>query len=453
MPMKSFFLKLSLAGVLVCLGLALLLPGWAAYSQSSTPLVSVMTVRGPVAPAMQLYIERGLQQAAEQGAALVVMQLSTPGGSILTMNQIVERMRASSVPIVVYVSPRGAMAASAGTLITLAGHAAAMAPETTIGAASPVGSQGEEIDTTEALKVKEVLKATARELAQNRKPAASQLAEEMIDNARAVTSGEALRVGLVDLQTESVNDLVAQLNGRTLKVLGREQTLQLTGARLEEMPPSLVEQALQTFTDPNLVFLFLSAGIWAIIIEISSPGGWVAGFTGAILLLLATFGMGILPVNWFGLLFLGLAFLLFVLDVQATTHGALTAAGGISFVVGALVLFNSVQIPGIPTISVPLVVAVGLIFASSFFALLMLALRAQATPVLTGRETLVGRVGIIREAVDPMGQIQVAGERWTARMVEGEPNLQVGERAEIVAIEGVQLRVRKAAPLPPPEAQ
>jgi membrane-bound serine protease (ClpP class) len=272
------------------------------------------------------------------------------------------------------------------------------------------------------------------------------MAEEMIDNARAVTSGEALRVGLVDIETDSVRDLLAQLDGRTVKVLGRAQTLRLSGAQIEDVPPSLVEQGLQTFTDPNLVFLFLSAGIWAIIIEISSPGGWVAGFTGAVLLLLATFGLGILPVNWFGLFFMGLAFLLFILDIKAPTHGALTVAGGVSFIVGSLVLFNSVQLPGVPTISIPLVVGTGLFLAASFFAILMVALRAQARPVMTGQQTLVGRTGIIRAAVDPKGQIQVAGERWSVRMVEGEPGLQIGERAEIVAIEGVLLRVKKAPP-------
>jgi membrane-bound serine protease (ClpP class) len=292
-----------------------------------------------------------------------------------------------------------------------------------------------------------VIKASAREMTLDRKPSAVQLAEDMIDNARAVTSGEALKAGLVDVQTDSLADLLAQLNGRKVKVLGREQTLQLTGARLVDMPPSLIEQALQTFTDPNLVFLFLSAGIWAIIIEISSPGGWVAGFTGAVLLLLATFGLGILPVNWFGLLFMGLAFLLFILDIKAPTHGALTVAGGLSFITGALVLFNSVRVPGIPTISVPLVLAVGLFVAASFFGILMLALKAQAAPVLTGMQTMIGRVGVIREAVNPRGQIQVAGERWTVRMVEGEPGLETGERAEIVAIEGVVLRVKKAPPL------
>ena len=164
------------------------------------------------------------------------------------------------------------------------------------------------------------------------------------------------------------------------------------------------------------------------------------------LLLLATFGMGILPVNWFGLLFIGLAILLFILDVQAPTHGALTAAGAASFVAGALVMFNSVRVPGIPTISIPLVVMTGLFLAGTFFAILTIALRAQSVPVLTGRQALVGRVGIVREAIAPKGQVQVAGERWSARMIEGEPPLQVGDEAEVVNFEGVLVYVKKPAP-------
>ena len=236
------------------MALVLLLPGRAARGQGAAPQVGVMNVRGPVAPAMQLYIDRGLQYAADHGFALVVMQLSTPGGSVTTMGEIVERMRASTVPLVVYISPRGAMAASAGTLLTLAGTVSAMAPETTIGAASPVDASGGDIDSTEARKVKEVLKATARELAADRKPEAIRLAEDMIENARAVTSVEALQIGLVDVAAENVNELIGKLDGRKVKVLGREQTLQLAGAVQEELPQSLIEQALQLFTDPNLVF-------------------------------------------------------------------------------------------------------------------------------------------------------------------------------------------------------
>lgn len=429
---------------LFLLGLGLLLPGLAAHGQDLVPVVGVMTVTGPVAPAMQLYIERGVQLAQDHGFSLLVFQLNTPGGSIDTLNSMITTIRSSTVPIAVYISPRGAWAASAGTLITLAGHVSAMAPETTIGAASPVGSQGENIATTEETKVKEVLKATVRELAKDRSPQAIQLGQDMIDNARAVTSNEAIDAGLVDLQANSVQDLVTKLNGREVKVLGQEKSLQLTGAQLEDIPQSLIEEALAFLTDPNLVFLFLSAGIWAIIIEVSSPGGWVAGFTGAVLLLLATFGLGILPVNWFGLLFLALAFLLFILDIKAPTHGALTIAGAVSFVAGSLILFNTVRVPGIPVISIPLVVGTALFIASTFFAAVTVALRAQTLPVISGQMMLIGQVGTVRQAVDPKGQVQVAGELWSARLLEGEAPLQIGERAEVAAVEGVQIKVKKA---------
>ena len=440
---RSFLLLIILALV----GLGLFLPRVPVRGQDLAPQILVMQVNGPVAPAMQLYIDRGLTYAADSNFSLVIMQLNTPGGALDTMNLIIERIRSSPVPVVVYVSPNGAMAASAGTLITLAGHAAAMAPDTTIGAASPVDSTGQNIDSTEALKIKEVMKATVRELARDRKPEAITLAEQTIDNARAVSATEAVSIGLVDFQATSVEDLAAKLDGFQVKVLGAPLTLHTRGANLVPLPRTLIEEGLQFFTDPNLVFIFLSAGIWAILIELSSPGGWVAGFVGATLLLLALFGLGILPVNWTGLLFMALAFILFILDIKAPTHGALTVAGTGSFIAGGLILFNTVRVPGIPEISVPLVIGTGVFIAATFFGAVTLALRAQSMPVLTGHQTLVGKVGLIKAAVDPKGQIQVAGELWTARLVEGEPNLQIGDRAEVTGIEGVILWVKKAKPL------
>ena len=439
---RSFLFLIAMALV----GLGLFLTRVPVRGQDFAPQVLVMQVTGPVAPAMQLYIDRGLTYAADSGFSLVIMQLNTPGGAIDTMNLIVERIRSSPVPVVVYVSPNGAMAASAGTLITLAGHASAMSPDTTIGAASPVGSSGQNIDTTEELKIKAVLKATARELARDRSPQAIQLAEQTIDNASAASATEAVKIGLVDFQATSVADLVAKLDGFQVKVLGAPMTLHTANANLVDLPKTLIEEGLQFFTDPNLVFLFLSAGIWAILIEVSSPGGWVAGFVGATLLLLALFGLGILPVNWTGLLFLVLAFILFILDIKAPTHGALTIAGTVSFVAGGLILFNTVRVPGIPEISYPLVIGTGIFIAGTFFGVLTLALRAQSAPLLTGHQTLVGKVGLIKTAADPKGQIQVAGELWSAHIQEGEAPLQIGDRAEVTGIEGVILWVKKAKP-------
>jgi membrane-bound serine protease (ClpP class) len=412
-------------------------------AQSAQPPIIVLTADMPVEPAMKMYLERGLQYAVGAKAALVVVQLNTPGGDITTMTEIVSDFRASPIPIVVYVTPSGGMAASAGTIITLAGDLAAMAPNTIIGAASPVGSQGQNIDTTEETKIKEALKANVRTLAANRPPAAIQAAEDAIDNAKAYTVDEALGLGLVDIKASDLNDLLTQLNGRTIKLQNVDLTLMTSGLPVVNVDPTLIEEGLILFTDPNIVFILLSVGTLAILIELSNPGGWVPGFAGAVFLLLAFYGMGILPVNWFGLLFLVLAFILFVVDIKAPTHGLLTGAGTVSFVVGGLVLFNSVQIPGIPTISVPLVIATGIVIASGFFALVTLALRAQRHPVVMGRPLLIGQVGVVRSDLNPQGEVQVAGESWSARPAEGEGPLLSGTRVEVVAMDGLKLRVRK----------
>jgi membrane-bound serine protease (ClpP class) len=412
-------------------------------AQTTQPPIIVLTADMPVEPAMQLYLERGLQYAVDTHAALVVVQLNTPGGDIGVMTNIVSAFRSSSIPVAVFVTPAGAMAASAGTIITLGANLAAMAPNTIIGAASPVGSQGQNIDTTEETKIKEALKANVRTLAENRPPEAIKLAEDAIDNASAYTVDEALKAGLIDIKANDLTDLLAQLNGRSVKMQNQTQTLVTSGLPVENVDLSLIEVALQLFTDPNLVFIFLSMGTLAVLIELSNPGGWIPGFAGAVLLLLAFFGLGILPVNWFGLLFLALAFILFIVDIKAATHGLLTAAGAVSFIAGGLILFNSVRVPGIPVISVPLVVGTGIFIAAGFFAIVTIALRAQHRPIMMGRPVLVGKVGVVRSDLNPQGEVQVSGEAWTARPVEGEEPIMVGTRVEVVAMEGLKLRVKR----------
>ena len=413
-----------------------------ALAQSSpTPQVFLLTADGALTPVMLNYIDRGLTLAEDSNAEAVVLQLNTPGGSIDLMEKISQRIRSSRVPVIVYVSPAGAMAASAGTLITLSGHLAAMAPDTTIGAASPVGSQGEDIGTTESTKVKEVMKATVRNLTANRPEEARKLAESMIDNAKAVTVDEALSIGLVDLKARS-------LDGRTVKMEGGDHILSTLTARVVEVKTNLIEDALGFLTDPNIVFLLLSVGVQAILIELSSPGGWVAGFIGVVCLLLAVFGLGILPTNWFGILFLVVAFVLFILDIKAPTHGALTAAGVASFIVGALVLFNTIRLPGMPetaggaSVSTPLVIGTGVALGLIFFGIVTIALRAQRAPVKYGREILPGKVGIVRRDLNPRGQVQVAGELWTARLAEGEDPLLAGMEVEVLEMDGLELVVK-----------
>jgi membrane-bound serine protease (ClpP class) len=197
-------------------------------------------------------------------------------------------------------------------------------------------------------------------------------------------------------------------------------------------------------TDPNIVFLLLNVGVIAIIIEISSPGGWVAGFTGVVMLALATYGLGILNVNWFGLIFLVTAFVLFILDIKAPSHGALTIAGSGSLMVGALVLFNSPGTPRFQHVSVPLVFTVSLTAAAVFFVVLtVFILPAQRIRVRTGQSVLIGQVGVVRTELAPRGHVQVAGELWSAKVMDGEENIPAGVRVKVVRVEGLQLRVQK----------
>ncbi|MBN2149408.1 MAG: nodulation protein NfeD [Anaerolineales bacterium] len=415
-----------------------------AAAQSDAPLVMVLTADGPVTPAMREYLRRGIRLAEREGADLLVFQLNTPGGAVDQMNYMVQDILSSQTPIVVYITPRGAMAASAGTVITLAGHASAMAPGATIGAASPVGGEGENLDTTSEAKVKNVLRATVRSLAARRGEEAIALAEDTIENAVAVYADEALQVGLVDFIATDLDDLLRQLDGFTVLLQEQEITLRTQQATIQTVGMSLVEQLLLMLTNPNIVFLLISVGVQAVLIEISSPGGWVAGFIGVVCLALAGYGLGVLPVNWFGIIFILTAFVLFILDIKAPTHGALTAAGVGSLIVGALVLFNSPNTPSFQHVSVPLIVGTSLITGAIFFTILMIALRAQRAPARMGEESLPGRTGKAKSQISPTGNVHVAGELWTAELAEGEPPIPAGERVEVVRVEGLRLVVRKA---------
>ena len=425
-------------------GLLTLLPAPSGRAQDGAPEVKVLTAEGPITPAMHEYLKRGIREAERDDAELLVFQLNTPGGAVDLMQQMIASIRLSNVPVVVYVAPRGAMAGSAGTLITLAGHAAAMAPETAIGAASPVGGQGEDLGETLAAKEKNILKATVRSIAERRSEEAIQLAESTIEEAAAASAREALEVGLVDFIAVDLDDLLSQLDGFTVVTSSGERTLRTAGAMVTPINPSFIESLLSVLTNPNIVFLLLTIGVQAILIEISSPGGWIAGFLGVVCLTLATYGLGILSVNWFGLIFLLMAFVLFVLDLKAPTHGALTAAGVASLIVGALVLFNSPSVPSFQRVSVPLILGMSLATGGLFLFVLSFALRAQRTPIRMGMESLIGRKGSARSELNPTGSVQLGGELWTAEAVPGEAAIPAGSRVEVVRVEGIRLFVRKA---------
>lgn len=403
--------------------------------------VVVITAEGPVTPVMASYIQRAINTAAERGAEALIIRLNTPGGQIDLMDRIVTSMLESPVPVVVYVSPRGAIAGSAGTVITLAAHANAMAPETAIGAASPVGSQGEDIGETLDAKIKNILKAQVRNLASERGEEAIALAESTIEEAKAATADEAKAVGLTDFIAADLDDLLRQLDGFTVNVGGESVALHTADAAVVELEVNLLEEILGILTNPNIVFLLLAVGAQAILIELSSPGGWVAGFIGIVCLALAFYGLGVLPVNWFGIVFILIAFVLYIMDINAPTHGALTAAATGSIIAGALILFNSPGSMPYLRVSVPLVIGTAVLLGGAFFVILIYALRARKLPVAIGVETLVGKVGYVTQTLGPRGIVQLESEQWSAES-DGE-TIEVGQRVEVVEVKGVRVRVRK----------
>ena len=412
-----------------------------ASAQSGNGTVLVLNATGTVTPAMEQYILRGLKAARDRDVNLVIIQLDTPGGRIDTMNKIVEAIRASTIPVVVYVAPRGAMAGSAGSIITLAGHAAAMAPETIIGAASPVDSNGEDIGETMKAKTTQALTATIRTLASHRPPEAIKLAEEMVITAKAVSADEALKVGLVDIIADDTDSLLRQLNGMQVYVNDKPVTLMTEGLVQEPFDATFVENLLAILINANIVFLLLVVGVQAILIELSSPGGWVSGFIGVVCLALAIYGLGVLPVNWFGILFIAIAFGLFFVEIQAPTHGAATVAGAVCLAAGGLVLFNTNATPIAFRVSVPLVVGTAAGLAVIFSVIVGYALKSQKVPVQMGMHTMIGKETVLRETLETTGEIFINGEAWTAENETGQ-NIPAGVKVKVVRLEGLRVIVQ-----------
>lgn len=411
-------------------------------SAQSESVILYLSAQGPLTPAMAEYLDRGIARAVSIEAELIIFQLDTPGGQIDLTNRMVQAMRGSDIPIVVYIAPQGAIAGSAGMIITLAGHASAMASETAIGAASPVGGQGEDLEETIEAKQKEILKATVRSLATERSEQAIALAEAAIDDAKAASAEEALQAGMIDFIADDLGELLRKLDGFTIRIGGSERVLRTANSVIVEFSQSFIEQFLQMLTNPNIVFLLITMGVQALLIEISSPGGWVAGFIGIVSLALGAYGLGVLPVNWFGLVFLATSFVLFILDIKAPTHGALTAAGLATFIIGALVLFNSPGTPEFQRVSIPLVIGAGVATAGIFLLILAVAIRAQGQEIKVGSEAIIGKVGRARTDISPKGMIHIGGELWSAKLDKNSNQIGKGDRAEVVEVEGLRLIVR-----------
>jgi membrane-bound serine protease (ClpP class) len=410
--------------------------------------VLVLEVEGPVTPAMAAYFDRAIVEAESAQASAVLIILNTPGGSVDVTLDIVQSFRNSEVPVIVFVAPNGAQAASAGSVIAAAAHAVSMAPETVVGAASPVDSSGADIETTMLRKVTEDLKATMRTLTVRRGEDAVTLAEAMIEEAKAVTASEALEAGFIDVVAADVDDLLHQLDGLTIEVNDQSITLEFSDVDQISYSMSFVERTLHALANPLLIGILLAIGVQAILIEISSPGGWVAGFLGVLCIGLALYGLGTMPANWFGLILIAAAFVLLLLEVKTPGTGALAVVGGLTLFAGLLVLFNSPGSPGFARISIPGAVIISGLTAGFFLFIVAKALKAQQRQPTTGIEGLLEQIGRVKkefvatkeDASLYRGVVFVNGELWKASSDEA---ISRGEQVIVKRVDGLTLQVKK----------
>ena len=409
-----------------------------AAGQTPTPQVVAVPVDGMVHPITVEIITHAIEQAKAEHAAVLLIRLNTPGGLLDATRQIIQQLSASPIPVVTYVTPSGARAASAGFFILQAGDVAAMSPGTNTGAASPV-LMGQQMDPVMREKVENDAAALLRSMT-SRRGRNSQLAEDAVRKAKAFTEKEALDQKLIDLIASDEQQLFKQLDGREItRWDGRKEVLHVAGAAVTEVRRTLRERLMASIADPNIGFILLVLGALGIYVEFSSPGLIFAGVAGAILFLLGLSSLTILPINWVGVSLLLLSVTLFVLEAKFASHGVLGIGATISMVLGAMLLIN-----GPPEVRIHLTtaVAVAVPFAAITMFLVSIVVQARRNKVLTGASGMIGEVGVTRTALEPEGQVLVRGEIWDA---VASANVPAGAQVRIKALAGLKLLVEPLA--------
>jgi membrane-bound serine protease (ClpP class) len=403
-----------------------------------SPKVIAVDVNGVIHPVTVEIVSRAIDQAKLEKADAVLLRLNTPGGLADAMRQTIEKIVASPIPVIVYVTPSGGRAASAGFFLLEAGDVAAMAPGTNAGAAHPVLLSGQ-MDPEMKRKVENDTSASLRSLAQ-RRGRNSALAEKAVLESKSFTEKEALDDHLIERIARDEQDLFAQLDGReVVRFDGRKQTLHLAGATVTTYQPNWRERVISAVADPNIALILIVIGALGIYVEFSSPGLIAPGVAGAICVLLGLSALSVLPINGAGVALLLLAFTLFVLEAKFTSHGILGIGGAVAMVLGAVLLIDS----PLPELRVRLSVAIALAipFALITTLLLTLVLRARSNKVITGSAGMVGEVGVAVTQLAPEGKVQVRGEYWNA-VAQNGTIVEPGAKVRVTGIEGLQLAVK-----------
>jgi membrane-bound serine protease (ClpP class) len=427
------------------LGTILMLAGSPARAADEAPRVAVLPTSGVVDAIMAGYLEEGIAKAHRDGADAVVITLDTPGGALDQTRRIVMSLLDAPLPTIVWVSPPGAHAASAGTFITLAGHVALMAPGTNIGAASPVTSTGGDVPTTLEKKVVEDTTALMRSITTARGRNAD-WAESTITDAEAATAQEALDLGVIDGIASTMDQVLELANGRTVTVAGEEVNIDTAGAETYELPMNPLQSFLHLLSDPNIAFILITIGFYGLLYEVISPN-FVTGILGAIAIVLAFIGFGSLPLNVAGLLLIALGVVMFVLEFHVISHGLLTVAGIVCFALGASALYTEPGTPTAPDIRVDprlIFLLTGLTAAYMAFVLLIVVRWRRRQQLMgPGATALVladGAIGSVRSALAPTGVVYAAGEEWTARSSDDQ-QLTPGTPVRVVGQDGLTLIV------------
>ena len=414
------------------------------------PAVVVLRVDGPISPASADYVVRGIEQADSRHAAAVVLELDTPGGLSSSMRDIIKAILASPVPVIGYVAPSGARAASAGTYIMYACHIAAMAPATNIGAATPVSLTGggsmplpssssgkaTSAESTEMRKVTNDAVAYIRALAERRDRNAD-WAEKAVRDAVSVSADEALKLHVVDLIAPDIPALLADVDGRKVETAAGSRVLQTRGASLETITPGVRSQFLGVIANPSVAYILLLLGLGGLVMEGMHPGGVLPGVVGAICLLLALYAFQLLPVNFAGLGLILLGVILIVSEAFVPAYGVLGTGGVVSFVIGSVILMDT-GVPGYG-IALPVVVGIAIAAAGILAGIVWMAMRSHKRPVVSGREQMVGAIGEVVADFEGRGTVHVHGERWQAR---SDVPLKRGQAVAVTGMHGLVLDVK-----------
>ena len=425
--------------ILLILSILFLLVSVAAVLSQEQEPVYTIEVDGIINPATAKFIVDSIDQATQQGSQCLIIQLDTPGGLMESMRLIVKKMLASTIPIIVYVAPSGARAASAGVFVTMAANIAVMAPGTHIGAAHPVmmgGGEGKESKTMTEKIVNDTvsyIKTIAKTRGRN-----VDWAEKAVRKSVSITEEEAVKLNVVDFISPDLQSLLAKIDGKVVKLNGITRTLHTRGMQPKPIQMSWRDKLLDIISNPTIAYILLMLGIYGIFFELSSPGAILPGVVGGIFLILAFYALQMLPVNYAGLALIFFAIILFIAEIKVVSHGLLAVGGVISLLLGSMMLFQSPV--EYMRVSFSVIIPAVLVSAAFFIFAVTKAINARLKKPTTGMEGLIGEVGIAATLIAPEGKVSIHGEFWN---VVTDQLVEKGEKVQVIGVENLKLRVKK----------